>query len=70
MKVTDENTRIRIRWSQIPNTERKRDPYKKISCDCLCLQWSFVKSVGLFLFGVYLARDLKGITLDSAAQAA
>jgi len=29
-----------------------------------------VKSVGLFLFGVYLARDLKGITLDSAAQAA
>jgi len=33
------------------------------------LKWSFVKSVGLFLFGVYLARDLKGITLDSAAQA-
>ncbi len=42
----------------------------EISCGCLCLQWSFVKSVGLFLFGVYLARDLKGITLDSAAQAA
>lgn len=37
-----------------------RDPYK----------WGFVKSVGLFLFGVYLARDLKGITLDAAGQAA
>ena len=30
------------------------------------LKWSVVKSVGLFLFGVYLARDLKGISLDSA----
>ena len=25
-----------------------------------------VKSVGLFMLGVYLARDLKGISLDSA----
>lgn len=37
-----------------------KDPFK----------WGCVKSVGLFLFGVYLARDLKGITLDSAAQVA
>lgn len=37
-----------------------RDPYK----------WGFVKSVGLFLFGIYLARDLKGITLDAAGQTA
>lgn len=29
-------------------------------------KWSIVKSVGLFLFGVYLARDLKGVSLDSA----
>jgi len=27
-------------------------------------QWSVVKSIGLFLFGVYLARDLRGITVD------
>jgi len=27
-------------------------------------QWSVVKSVGLFCFGVYLARDLRGITID------
>ena len=32
-------------------------------------KWSVVKSVGLFLFGVYLARDLKGISLDSVAPA-
>jgi len=31
------------------------------------LKWSVVKSVGLFLFGIYLARDLKGISLDAAA---
>ena len=37
-----------------------KDPYK----------WGFVKSVGLFLFGVYLARDLKGITLDAVGQTA
>jgi len=30
------------------------------------MQWSVVKSVGLFLFGVYLARDLKGVSLDAA----
>jgi len=30
-------------------------------------KWSVVKSVGLFLFGVYLARDLRGISLDSAS---
>ena len=29
-------------------------------------KWSVVKSVGLFLFGVYLARDLRGISLDPA----
>ena len=29
------------------------------------LKWSVCKSVGLFLFGVYLARDLKGISLDN-----
>jgi len=29
-------------------------------------KWSMVKSVGLFLFGVYLARDLKGVSLDTA----
>ena len=34
------------------------------------LKWSVVKSVGLFLFGVYLSRDLKGISLDSAAPTA
>jgi len=28
-------------------------------------KWSMVKSVGLFLFGVYLARDLKGVSLDA-----
>jgi len=28
-------------------------------------KWSMVKSVGLFLFGVYLARDLRGVSLDS-----
>jgi len=28
-------------------------------------KWSVVKSVGLFLFGVYLARDLKGVSLDA-----
>jgi len=32
------------------------DPYK----------WGVVKSVGIFLFGVYLARDLKGISIDAA----
>jgi len=29
-------------------------------------KWSVVKSLGLFLFGVYLARDLKGISIDGA----
>ena len=29
------------------------------------LKWSVCKSLGLFLIGVYLARDLKGISLDS-----
>ena len=29
------------------------------------LKWSVCKSVGLFLIGVYLARDLKGVSLDS-----
>jgi len=33
------------------------------------LKWSVVKSVGMFLFGIYLARDLRGISLDSAAPA-
>lgn len=33
-------------------------------------KWGVVKSVGLFLFGIYLARDLKGISLDSAAPSA
>lgn len=28
-------------------------------------QWGVVKSVGVFLFGIYLARDLKGITIDT-----
>jgi len=28
-------------------------------------KWGIVKSVGLFLFGVYLARDLKGVSLDT-----
>lgn len=28
-------------------------------------QWGVVKSVGVFLFGIYLARDLKGITIDA-----
>jgi len=28
-------------------------------------KWSVVKSVGLFLFGVYLAKDLKGVSLDA-----
>jgi len=32
-------------------------------------KWSVVKSAGLFLFGVYLARDLRGITVDGAATA-
>ncbi len=33
-------------------------------------QWGLVKSVGVFLFGVYLARDLKGISIDAAGAAA
>jgi len=32
-------------------------------------KWSVVKSVGLFLFGVYLARDLRGITVDGTPTA-
>jgi hypothetical protein len=26
-------------------------------------RWSFVKSTGLFIFGVYLARELRGVDL-------
>jgi hypothetical protein len=33
------------------------DPYK----------WGVVKSLGVFVFGIYLARDLKGISLDGGA---
>jgi len=29
-------------------------------------KWGVVKSVGVFLLGIYLARDLKGISIDSA----
>ena len=29
-----------------------------------------LKSVGVFLFGIYLARDLKGISIDTAGAAA
>jgi len=29
-------------------------------------RWGLVKSVGLFIVGVYLARDLKGVSLDAA----
>ena len=32
-------------------------------------KWGVVKSLGVFLFGIYLARDLKGISIDSAAPA-
>lgn len=32
-------------------------------------KWGVVKSVGVFLFGIYLARDLKGISLDAAGAA-
>jgi len=32
-------------------------------------KWGLVKSVGVFLFGIYLARDLKGITIDAAGAA-
>lgn len=30
-------------------------------------KWGVVKSVGVFLFGIYLARDLKGISIDPAS---
>jgi len=33
-------------------------------------KWGIVKSVGVFLFGIYLARDLKGISIDTAGAAA
>jgi len=33
-------------------------------------KWGLVKSVGVFLFGVYLARDLKGINIDAAGAGA
>lgn len=33
-------------------------------------RWMMVKSVGMFILGVYLARDLKGISLDTAPQGA
>jgi len=32
-------------------------------------KWGVVKSVGVFLFGIYLARDLKGISLDTVGAA-
>ena len=30
-------------------------------------KWGIVKSLGVFCFGIYLARDLKGICIDGAA---
>lgn len=32
-------------------------------------RWGMVKSVGLFALGVYLARDLKGISIDATPLA-
>jgi len=29
-------------------------------------KWGIVKSVGVFLFGIYIARDLKGISIDTS----
>jgi len=29
-------------------------------------RWGMVKSIGLFALGIYLARDLKGISIDGA----
>jgi len=29
-------------------------------------KWGVVKSLGVFLFGIYIARDLKGISIDTA----
>ncbi len=30
-------------------------------------KWGIVKSLGVFIFGIYIARDLKGISIDGAA---
>jgi len=30
-------------------------------------KWGVVKSLGIFIFGIYIARDLKGISIDGAA---
>ena len=32
-------------------------------------KWGVVKSLGIFIFGVYIARDLKGISIDGASSA-
>jgi len=32
-------------------------------------KWGVVKSLGVFIFGIYIARDLKGISIDSAGAA-
>jgi len=29
-------------------------------------RWGMVKSIGMFALGIYLARDLKGISIDGA----
>lgn len=33
-------------------------------------KWSVVKSLGVFLFGIYIAKDLKGIRIDTAGALA
>jgi hypothetical protein len=31
-------------------------------------QWSLVKSSGMFLFGIYLARELRGVDITGGPQ--
>jgi len=33
-------------------------------------KWGVVKSLGIFVFGIYIARDLKGFAVDSAVAPA
>jgi len=28
-------------------------------------KWGVIKSLGVFIFGIYIARDLKGISIDA-----
>lgn len=30
-------------------------------------KWGVVKSLGVFIFGIYIARDLKGISIDASS---